>query len=224
MPLVTPPQSIDELMKRAESLAGFSLGQLAQRYQSSMPDNLLLEKGWVGQFIEFLLGAYSGSLPEPDFPNLGIELKTLPVDQHGRPWESTYVSVLPLHDTLNEQWDTSVVKKKLSCVLWFPIVTDKGTPPEQRIAGMPLLWRPDQEQWNILRQDWEEAMEKVTLGKLGELNARFGQALQIRPKAANSRVLTDAIGPEGSVVKTLPRGFYLRRNFTEEILQKFYQL
>jgi DNA mismatch repair protein MutH len=73
MAIVPPPESIEELISRAEALAGFTLGELAQQHAAKLPPNLLLEKGWVGQFFEQLLGASAGSLPEPDFPHLGAK-------------------------------------------------------------------------------------------------------------------------------------------------------
>ncbi len=219
MSLPVPPQSVEELMCRAENIAGKTLGELSQEFATLMPDNLLTEKGWVGQFIEKVLGASAGSLPEPDFQNLGIELKTIPVDDKGKPLESTYVSVVPLMNHENETWKNSLVRKKLTHVLWIPVLSPKGSEIASRILGMPLLWRPTPEQESILQSDWEETMEKVILGNLGELNSRFGQALQVRPKAANSKILTDAIGNEGQLIKTLPRGFYLRTSFTHSILR-----
>jgi DNA mismatch repair protein MutH len=218
MAIVPPPESIEELISRAEALAGFTLGELAQQHAAKLPPNLLLEKGWVGQFFEQLLGASAGSLPEPDFPHLGVELKTIPVNEQGKPLESTFVSVVYLMNQQHETWETSLVKKKLSRVLWIPVLAPRSLPITERRVGMPLLWQPTPQQEAILRCDWEEAMEKVCMGKLGELNARFGQALQVRPKAANSKVLTEAIGPDGEIIKTLPRGFYLRSSFTQQIL------
>lgn len=219
MSRIQPPESIDELMQRAESLAGLELQHIAQQYAAQLPDNLLLEKGWIGQFIETVLGASSGSLPQPDFPHLGVELKTIPINEQGKPLESTYVSVVHLMNTQDETWDNSLVRRKLQRVLWFPIVSTKGLPIPNRVVASPLLWQPSEAEERILRSDWEETMEKVTMGELGQLNSRFGQALQVRPKAANSKVLTDAIGKDGEIIKTLPRGFYLRPSFTEQILK-----
>ena len=61
-------------------------------------------------------------------------------------------------------------------------------------------------------------MNLVSLGKFDQLNARLGDVLQIRPKAAHSRVTTKAIGENGETIETLPRGFYLRAGFTQKIL------
>lgn len=46
--------------------------------------------------LELYLGAMAGSKPEQDFPELGIELKTIPVDAAGKPLETTFVCVAPL--------------------------------------------------------------------------------------------------------------------------------
>ncbi|WP_246128499.1 DNA mismatch repair endonuclease MutH [Pleionea sediminis] len=216
---ITPPKTTKELMTRAESLAGFKLSNIAEKYAAQLPETLKLEKGWIGQFIEFILGASSGSLPQPDFPNLGIELKTIPIDETGKPLESTYVSVVHLINNQGETWENSLVKRKLNHVLWVPIISTKNLAIKDRVVATPLLWQPTPEQEATLRSDWEETMEKVMLGELGQLNSRFGQALQVRPKAANSKILTDAIGSDGEVIKTLPRGFYLRSNFTHSILK-----
>ncbi len=39
----------------------------------------------------------------------------------------------------------------------------------------------------------------------------MGRVLQIRPKAANNKALTEAIGEFGQPIMTLPRGFYLKK-------------
>ncbi len=58
----------------------------------------------------------------------------------------------------------------------------------------------------------------ITLGQIESINATLGEALQIRPKAANSRILCDAIGPDGELIRTNPRGYYLRTQFTQRLL------
>jgi len=65
-------------------------------------------------------------------------------------------------------------------------------------------------------------MEKIALGKIESISARDGEVLQLRPKAANGKVLTDAYGEEGQIIKVRPRGFYLKKAFTQSIInQKF---
>ncbi|GAA0206940.1 DNA mismatch repair endonuclease MutH [Kangiella japonica] len=208
------------LLDYAQSFAGFTLGELCARYKEQVPQQLLHKKGWVGQFLEMILGATSGSLAQPDFPELGVELKTLPIDEQGRPLESTYVSVVPLMNIQGLRWENSVVRHKLMHVLWIPIVASREIPIEDRQVAMPFLWQPTSEEEQALKQDFEDVLVQVSLGRIEQLDARLGDILQVRPKAANSKALTDAIGPDGATIKTLPRGFYLRPQFTKRCLQQ----
>lgn len=54
--------------------------------------------------LELYLGAMAGSKPEQDFPELGIELKTIPVDAAGKPLETTFVCVAPLTGNSGVTW------------------------------------------------------------------------------------------------------------------------
>lgn len=213
-------ESPQALLDYAQSFAGFTLGELCERYKEQVPQQLLHKKGWVGQFLEMILGATSGSLAQPDFPELGVELKTLPIDEQGRPLESTYVSVVPLMNIQGLRWENSVVRHKLMHVLWIPIVASRDIPIEDRQIAMPFLWQPTQEEEQTLKQDFEDVLDQVAMGRIEQLDARLGDILQVRPKAANSKALTDAIGSDGATIKTLPRGFYLRPQFTKRCLQQ----
>ena len=66
-------------------------------------------------------------------------------------------------------------------------------------------------------------MEMIALGQIENITAKHGQYLQLRPKAANGDALTEAIGNNGQIIYTRPRGFYLRKEFTNKILQDFFK-
>ncbi|WP_299802101.1 DNA mismatch repair endonuclease MutH [uncultured Shewanella sp.] len=214
------PNSIEELMQRAESMAGLTLGQLAQYHGIEMPKDLKRHKGWVGQLIELELGALAGSKPEQDFVHLGVELKTIPVNRLGRVLETTYVTVAPLTNIQGLTWEKSVVRHKLQQVLWIPVQGDREIPLSERQIGSPILWQPSVEESELLKQDWEEIMEFISMGQVDRVTARHGEVLQLRPKAANSQVLTDSIGRDGELTQTNPRGFYLKTQFTQKILSQ----
>ena len=72
--------------------------------------------------------------------------------------------------------------------------------------------------------DWEELMDLIVLGQVERITARHGEVLQLRPKAANSKALTEAIGAHGEPIMTLPRGFYLKKNFTAALLARHFML
>ena len=86
-------------------------------------------KGKVGEQIERALGASGGSTATWDFPELRVELKTIPLDaSRGAPRESTFVCAVSLADADRAEWATSWVRAKLSRVLWVPVeVHGNGT-------------------------------------------------------------------------------------------------
>ncbi len=219
----SPPTSEAELLANAERIAGLTLAELAECMDLTVPASLLNAKGWVGQLIEQCLGATAASLPEPDFQHIGVELKSLPINRHGQPQESTYVCTVPLLDHTGLQWETSWVRRKLQRVLWVPVEADPNLSIAERHIGTALLWSPSSEQEAVLKQDWEELMDLIVTGRLAEISAHHGTWLQIRPKAANARALCTTFDDQGVPTETLPRGFYLRPGFTRTLLQQHYQ-
>ena len=219
-PAMPRPQSETELLTRGRMLAGETLATLARKAEVAMPKDLRHAKGWVGQLLEWHLGATAGSKPEQDFQELGIELKTLPIDQAGKPLESTFVCVTPLLGITGLRWEESNVRNKLSRVLWIPVEGSRDIPLAARRIATPFIWSPDVAQEAQLRQDWEELMELVALGRIESITAHHGEVLQLRPKAANGQALTSAIGRQGQLIQTRPRGFYLRTLFTQQLLQQ----
>ncbi|KWQ15660.1 DNA mismatch repair protein MutH [Salmonella enterica subsp. enterica serovar Tennessee] len=210
-PLLTPPASEALLLAQARQLSGYTLGELAAMAGITTPKDLKRDKGWIGVLLEIWLGASAGSKPEQDFAALGVELKTIPVDSLGRPLETTFVCVAPLTGNSGVTWETSHVRHKLKRVLWVPVEGDRSIPLAERRVGSPLLWSPSEEEDRQLRLDWEELMDMIVLGQVERITARHGEVLQLRPKAANARALTEAIGARGEPILTLPRGFYLKK-------------
>lgn len=216
-----PPRTIDELLLRAEALAGHTLADIARGAYIGVPTDPRRAKGWAGQLLERVLGATAASRAEVDFPGLGVEMKSVPVEPSGRPTEATYVCVAPLEVGALGTWETSWVRAKLRCVLWIPLVEAS---PERglagRVVGAPVLWSPSEEEERLLRTDWEEVANIVAHGELWRLHARMGQVLQVRPKAADGAETTWAQDEQGWVRDT-PRGFYLRPSFTGAVLARW---
>lgn len=214
----TTPASLDALATRAHQLEDQTLGQLAAGIGLCLPETLHQHKGLAGQLIEFLLGTDAGNQSRPDFTQLGIELKTIPVNATGKPKESTYVCTVPLQQRPFERFENSIVCAKLSHVLWVPIHAEGTSIADWRIRR-PVFWQPTEAEWQVLRTDFDELMDAIALGGLAHITSRLGEALHIRPKAADGKQLTACIGESGTLEPTLPRGFYLRTGFTAALLR-----
>ena len=219
---VSPPNSEEELLTRARNLAGLTLEQLAKKFNQPLPKNTTHAKGWMGQLLETSLGATATSKAEPDFQLINVELKTLPLTPSGKPKESTYVCTVPLTNLHEQEWSSCWLKRKLQRVLWLPLEADNRIPLAERHIGSAILWSPSEKQSMQLQQDWEELMELVSLGKLDQITSHMGHSLQIRPKGANAKALTTTLDEEGNTIQTLPRGFYLRPDFTQQIIHANY--
>ena len=205
-----PPADEIELLRRAHALAGRPL----------LVAVCGGHKGAVGHAVERALGLSPSGSPDVDIPTLGIEVKTLPfvlTASRGRITESTWVCSAPPESLAEERWDTSRVKRKLARVLFVP-VEDAAVAVAERRVGRAFLWSPSPTEEEVLRRDWEDLSDLVAQGLGFAVTARRGQALQLRPKAKNAQVRRQSrvVGDDASI---LPQGFYLRRSFTQALLE-----
>lgn len=215
--MISAPTSEQQLQQYAEQLAGSTLGTIANDLQLPVPKHLHRQKGWVGQLLEQALGATAASKAAPDFELINVELKTIPLNHKQQPKESTFVcSATP---PFAIDWQQSLVWKKMRRVLWVPIEAESSIAIADRRVGYAFLWSPTTDQANILQQDWLELTDMLSLGNYAQLTAKHGTYLQCRPKAAHSRIVRNDIDSEGHLQKIIPRGFYLRTCFTQQLLQ-----
>ncbi len=211
------PKTEAELLARVRRLSGRTIGEVARAHGRDAPTALKNAKGFVGELCEAALGAPRSSRPGPDFAGLDIELKTLPVDDNGRPTESTYVSRVDAALLVQGHWETSRVRTKLARVLFIPV--QSTGPVAQRMFGAGFLWSVHDDE-DALRRDWEDFADWAARGALDEISARRGEVLQLRPKAPDSRRRQVVRAAGGDEVTLSPRGFYLRPAFTAGLLAR----
>jgi DNA mismatch repair protein MutH len=216
--MISAPATVDDLLARARALEGRAMGTLARAVGIDERGDAVRTKGTGGAILERALGANGGSSRVHDFPELGIELKTIPVDAKGVPTESTYVCTLSLADAEAQEWETSWVRAKLARVLFVPLVLSEGTRWTDRRIGAPVFWKPTPAQENVLRADFDDVVGLIGIGRIEDLTAHQGRWLQVRPKARDGSVRTVAWGADGEAIATVPRGFYLRARFTAAVL------
>lgn len=216
--LINAPQNLQDLQQRCQHITGKTIGYLAKELNLTSPNNLLYAKGWVGQLLEAYLGADSSNKARPDFSSLNIELKTIPINRLGKPLESTYVCTVQSNEAAL-CWRDSWVYKKLKHVLWVPIISEDKLAIAERTITTPILWQMEPDIEAVLQTDWEELMEMLQLGYAKNLTAKYGTYLHIRPKAANSKILSNYIDAEGNFEQIVPKGFYLRTKLTHNILR-----
>lgn len=219
-----PPRTTSELLARASAISGLRLADVAAQLDWAVPADLRRHKGWIGRLVEAALGADAANDSRADFTELGIELKTIPVDRTGGPRESTFVCSVPLAQPDAFCWETSRTRAKLQQVLWIPVLAETTRALADRLIGSPLLWSPSAEQEQRLADDWREHLDVIRRGRVDDITAHDGRVLQIRPKGATSESTTWGVGPGGTSMLTQPRAFYLRTSFTASILERHFAL
>jgi DNA mismatch repair protein MutH len=216
-----PVTSIDELLTRSKILENKTFAEIAAQLNLIIPDDPTKRKGFVGKVLEQILGADGGNLPAPDFSQLGVELKTLPLSSTGKVKESTFVTHIPLLTLHTQSFETSDCYLKLKQVLWITIDADVKIPFVYRRIGPAILWSPSAADFAILKQDWQWFAYMIGTGKLAEIDGSVGECLQVRPKARYAKSLCYGLDEIGNFVLTLPRGFYLRAKFTQSIVDAY---
>ncbi|HXK00556.1 MAG TPA: DNA mismatch repair endonuclease MutH [Buchnera sp. (in: enterobacteria)] len=217
--ICAPPINETVLLRFAEELSGCSLGELSGMISKVIPTVLKKNKGFIGYLLEEILGAGSGNKAQQDFLDIGVELKTIPINKKNIPLESTFVCSVPLKKNIALVWNNSYFYKKIKRILWIPIQGEKDVPVSDRLIGKPFLWTPNSMQENLIRSDWEELMDLIILGGIEDITGKNGTVLQVLKRSSNCSYLTHAIGKHGEVIFTVPRYFYLKKTFTFTILK-----
>jgi DNA mismatch repair protein MutH len=213
------------LVTHARALVGVRLADLADDQGVPVPRGNARTKGWAGQIIERELGVGEPGAPSgrgPDFAELGIELKTVPVDRRLVPRESTAVCQIDPVAIAGESWQTSYVRRKLERVLFVALLVPgapEATAVDDREVAAVKLWSPSPDEETILRADFETFVrDYFRRGRAAELTGHIGRALQVRPKGRNAADLRAAFGPDGRPTRVGKMGFYLRPGFVQAIL------
>lgn len=197
---------------------GYSIFEIASKLNLFLPRNIK-NKGYIGRIIEKFFGLNTGNKPMRDFNSIGIELKTIPINKkNGSVLEPTFVCNASLTGNNGIIWEKSYIRYKLQRILWIPIQRNSFLDLKKCIFGLPFLWTPSFKEEKKIKEDWEDIMSMIVLGQINELDSTYGEILQIKKKAKNSKSLTKGVGEYGQSIFTVPRGFYLRKIFTNSLI------
>jgi DNA mismatch repair protein MutH len=199
--------TIPKLLNHCENIAGLTIAELAKKHKVDLNTN---NKGIIGQLLELELQTEAKNKALPDFIDLGVELKTIPVNDDFKPLESTYVSMVSFNNM--PRWSKSFVRLKLLKVLWIPILKKKNIHTSE--ICYPIFKELSLEDEYILSKDYEELCEIITFGD--EPRAHLGKFMQVRPKALNSKIRSTS----NNEIRH-PLGFYLRSSYTKKIFNNF---
>ena len=207
---------LDTIIAPLKPYIGYPVRSLSQQFTTNHQ-----HKGLAGHLIERALGVTNSSLPQPDLPEWGIEIKTIPITAQGMPLEHTFINKisLPFDESSFEKSSTWLKMKK---ILWVPLIGERSCIGLEKIIGNPFLWTPDHQTAEQLREDWYEITAYLRLGEYYSITSHLGEYLHVRPKAANSSEKIHLL-INGHLQNILPIGFYLRKTLTSMLIASYYE-
>lgn len=163
------------ILKYSLLLLNKSLRDLYQEEIEKLPEEYLnpKAKGQIGTLVEKLHFEYEpNNRSEPDFLEARLELKTTPLKISRGSYVSKERLVLGMIDyqqIVNENFDTSSFIKKNSALLLMFYLYEKDKITEQ-LFKLIKLWEIPEDDYEVIKQDWETIYSKIRSGKAEELS------------------------------------------------------
>ncbi len=205
------------LLERAKSLKGITIKDL-------LKDNGFDKgKGAIGNIIEREgFGIANNNDATPDFKELGIELKVLPLKVISKGGltvkERTKVCSINYKGLITEKWITSHAKNKLQKILFVFYHYDKTDPVNSKILDHTLFQLENSSE-PLIKEDWERTKGLVNEGKAHLLSE--SQNVILAASRSGAGKLPESQWPEQPnktlSAKARQRAFSLKPSFTKTL-------
>jgi DNA mismatch repair protein MutH len=164
--------SISSILNYASKLNGKSLRQVCGE---EVVNNGYAGKGNFGQILEKYYFEYElNSVSEPDFHEVGIELKSSPLKKskknHLSAKERLVLSIINYNDIINQDFDSSSLLIKNNHLLLILYLYEKGVDVLDLVIKLVGDWKIPQEDLHIFKSDWLKIQSKVSAGRAHELS------------------------------------------------------
>lgn len=150
----------------------------------------LTNKAYVGHIIEERIFEYKpNSKSAPDIENLGLEVKTTPVKSVNGRYVSKERLVLNIINYCNENWNNILEssfwrKNKNLLIIFYEYFLDKK--PNDFKLLKSIIYKYPEEDFEIIKNDWEIISKKVLNGKAHEISEKDTLYLAACTKGASS--------------------------------------
>lgn len=178
-------------------------------------------KGASGLIVEKLLGFENNNLDSADIPEIGCEIKILPLQKNRdgtiKAKEPTAIQMINYIEVAKETWETAKLRGKIALTFWVVyLAKTSGKAMEQNdyVIVDYFLDHPNDVQNGIFRKDWENIQEYIKTGRADQLSCSMGEYLEPKTKGKNNQDKTDAPDGKGGKLKARRRAFYYKKNYT----------
>ena len=163
--------SKEELLQKAKECIGIPFKEIEQNPVFKNAKN----KGGIGNMIqECWFGRPANSLPEPDFNEVGVELKVTPFfynkSKRATAKERLVLNIINYMEEYKTTFETSHFWLKNKTLLLMHYEYIKNASKDDFKIMSAILFEYPREDLIIIKQDWEKIIQKIKDGKAHELS------------------------------------------------------
>jgi DNA mismatch repair endonuclease MutH len=204
-----------EIIKNAK---GKTIGEIKLELKHEREN---MKKGASGLIVETLLGIKNNNNADADIPEIGCEVKVLPIQKNRngeiKAKEPTQIQMINYFEVASERWETAKVRKKIKLTFWIVYLAKENSKSldqnDYKIIDY-FIDHPNIEKMEIFKTDWEAIQKFIINGLADKLSCSMGTYLEPKTKGANNQDKTDAPDGKGGKLKVRRRAFYYKKGYT----------
>ena len=200
------------VLRRLVSYSGRSLASIAGELGISIGR----AKSSAALLVRHAIGVTNDRVRIREFEQRGIEIKTVPVSEAGRPWEAMSFPKFNHMQVIHEEWEHSDLLSRLSRLLIVPLVRPaRDTPKEESLWGIPFFWSPNYEQLRGIESEWRDYVSRIARGQSNQLPGYSAtRFIHVRP---HGRDKTDT-EPAPMLEPQVKKSFWLNPGFMAQVI------
>jgi|1048.fasta_scaffold10235_2 DNA mismatch repair protein MutH len=211
------PKDKASVLRHSKLLIGKTLRQACG---AEIEQHNLGGKGNFGQILErYYFGYELNSNSEPDFKEIGLELKTTPLkrlrNDEFRSKERLVLNIINYLDLVKQQFETSDFWKKNSNLLLVFYLHEAELDILDYLIELVDEWEYPMVDLEIIKKDWELIKKKVAEGKAHELSEGDTFYLGACTKGANANSIRQQ---PNSSIPAKQRAFSLKQGYINHII------
>ena len=198
---------------------GKTIGQLKE--ELFVGEKCKMKKGAAGLIVENILGIKNNNRDEPDIPQIGCEIKILPLQKNRdgtiKAKEPTAIQMINYCEVAKETWETAKLRSKINLTFWVVYLAKengKSKTQDEYVIVDYFLDHPSDVQNGIFKTDWEEIQSYIVRGDADKLSCSLGTYIEPKTKGTNNEDKTDAPDGKGGLTRVRRRAFYYKKNYT----------
>ncbi|NPE26706.1 DNA mismatch repair protein [Methanococcoides sp. SA1] len=212
----------NSIYKYAKKLINRTLRETTESPDNHNGAHARTVKGKFGQYLEkYYFGFENNSDKNPDFKEVGIELKSTPLKKISRgivAKERLVLNIINYEKIIEENWDTSSFLSKNKLLLLVFYLYEKEKSFLDFLIKYVDFWNINESDVEIIKQDWDIIVNKIRDGKAHELSE--GDTFYLSACRKGSGKGKDYRNQPKNPIKALQRAFSFKQKYMNAIISK----